>query len=583
MPWPAMGLDAVHERLCAPGAEFEMEMVETPGGQVRAYRRAPASLRAVFEASWRWRDRTCVVFEDEHHTYAAHNRAVVAFARVLAERYGVRPGERVVIAMRNWPEWSVAFWAVVAIGAIAVPLNAWGAAAELRAWIRDCEPSVLVLDRERFDRLGAPEVRGFAVRGIVVVRGDATGVGVEPFAALIGSPTGARTLGGGAFGGDALPPVSIAPDDAATILYTSGTAGAPKGALATHRNIVANVFSRRFNAARAALRRGGPPPPGIEASPPSTLLAPVPLFHVTGCHTYLVPVIATGGTLVLLYRWSPERALALIERERIGAMGGVPTMLVQLLDSPAFDRHDLSSLRALTCGGAPSGASLVERIHAALPGVHTGNGYGMTETCSLVTQNTAEDHRNRPDSIGRAVPVCDLRVADGDGNEVAPGEEGELWVRGANVVAGYWNDPAATRASFVDGWLKTGDVVRMDDAGFVYLVDRLKDVVIRGGENVYCAEVEDALLAHPGVIESAVIGLPHDELGEIVAACVQRRAGAQVETQALRASVAERLAAFKIPEFIEVRENALPRNAAGKVIKRTLREEMMARYAKEKP
>lgn len=280
--------------------------------------------------------------------------------------------------------------------------------------------------------------------------------------------------------------------------------------------------------------------------------------------------------MVLMHRWDPDRAVTLIEREGITAVGGVPTMPVQLLASRAFSPERLKSVAAITVGGGASGRALVERINAALPAVVTGNGYGMTETCSLITQVTAEDHRHRPDSVGTLVPVCEARLVDANGAEVGANANGELWIRGANVITEYWNEPEATAERFVDGWLRTGDVVRRDEEGFFYVVDRLKDLVIRGGENVSCVEVEDALLSHAGVIEAAVFGLPDDELGEIVAAQVHVADGFDGDAASLRRAVSARLAAFKVPAWIALSHEAMPRNAAGKVIKSRVREQALA-------
>jgi long-chain acyl-CoA synthetase len=374
---------------------------------------------------------------------------------------------------------------------------------------------------------------------------------------------------------EALPEADIGLDDPATLLYTSGTSGRPKGALGTHSNLLSNIVSRRFAPAFAALRRGEPAPP--PNGRPATLLAPVPLFHVTGCHSYLASSLATGSTLVLMYRWDPGRALELIERERVTNLGGVPAMILQVLESPEVGRRDTSSLIAVGYGGAPSGASLVHRIKAALPRVHTSNGYGMTEASSLVTQISAEDHLARPESVGRAMPVCDLRIVGERDQDVGRGEVGELWVRGPNVVSGYWRDPEATRATFGGGWLRTGDLARMDEERFVYLVDRIKDMVIRGGENVYCAEVEDALLSHPDVADCAVLGLPDAILGETVAAVVRVASHRALSSEALRAHVAARLAPFKVPQAIEVSSEPLPRNPAGKVQKQELRQRLLDR------
>jgi long-chain acyl-CoA synthetase len=288
---------------------------------------------------------------------------------------------------------------------------------------------------------------------------------------------------------------------------------------------------------------------------------------------------AAGGKLVMMHRWDPDRALELIEREQITIFGGVPAMVWQVLDSPEFSRRDTSSVRSVSYGGAPAPPELVRRIKAHFPTGQPSNGYGLTETSSVTTMNSGSDYVRKPDSVGPPVPVVDLKVVDEDGNELPVGEAGELWVKGPNVVRGYWENAEATARTFTDGWLHTGDVAAIDDERFVHIVDRAKDMVIRGGENVYSVEVEAVLFEHPAVIEAAVIGIPHAVLGEEVGAVVQLRPGAEVGEDDLRDHVGERLAAFKVPVRIWLRGEPLPRNPAGKVLKRELRDELVDQAA----
>jgi long-chain acyl-CoA synthetase len=371
-----------------------------------------------------------------------------------------------------------------------------------------------------------------------------------------------------------LPDVDLGPEDDATIFYTSGTTGSPKGAVGTHRNICTNLMSLFFVAMQGALRAGGAGGPGAGQN---AYLLSVPLFHATGCHSVLVSNTAAGGKLVMMHRWDPERALELIERERITIFGGVPAMVWQVLDSPDFARRDTSSVTSIGYGGAPAPPELVRRIKAHFPTGHPSNGYGLTETSSVTTMNSGSDYERKPDSVGPPVPVVDVKVVDESGAELPPGETGELWVKGPNVVRGYWDNPEATATTFTDGWLHTGDVAQIDDEGFVHIVDRAKDMVIRGGENVYSVEVEAVLFEHPAVRDAAVIGIPHAVLGEEVGAVVQVRPGADVGVEDLRDHVAARMAAFKVPVRFWLREDELPRNPAGKVLKRELRDQLVDR------
>jgi long-chain acyl-CoA synthetase len=373
-----------------------------------------------------------------------------------------------------------------------------------------------------------------------------------------------------------LPDAEIEPDDDATIFYTSGTTGSPKGALGTHRNLVTNVGNSGFIRARAQLRKGlTPVPPGPNVPQLVTLLS-VPLFHVTGSHSTLAFATHIGSKLVLMYKWTPERALQLIERERINTFGGVPSMAWQVLEAPGREQHDLSSITGVNYGGAPSAPELVRQLKQVFPEASPSNGYGLTETSALATGNTGVDYQRKPDSVGPPLPVCDARVVGEDGRDVPAGEIGELWMRGPNIVKGYWNKPKETAQTFGDGWLRTGDLVRIDDEGFVYVLDRAKDMLIRGGENIYCVEVENVLYQHPDVMDAAVVGLPHRVLGEEVAAVVQLKPDSQVTPEQLQRHAAAHLAAFKVPVRIELRGEPLPRNANGKILKRQLRSELEA-------
>ena len=300
------------------------------------------------------------------------------------------------------------------------------------------------------------------------------------------------------------------------------------------------------------------------------MLTVIPLFHVTACSAGMTGVMFAGSTLVFMHKWDATRALEIIEREKVTATGGVPTIAWQLIEHPERDKYDLSSLKSISYGGAPSAPELVRKIREVF-GALPGNGWGMTETMATVTSHTAEDYLNRPDSCGPAVPVSDLKIMDADGQTELPvGQVGELWARGPQIVKGYWNKPEATAATFVDGWVRTGDLARLDEEGFCYIVDRAKDMIIRGGENIYSSEVENVLYDHPAVTDAALIGLPHRTLGEEPAAVVHLAPGAEASEAELQAWVRERLAAFKVPVRIVFCKETLPRNANGKILKKDL-------------
>lgn len=559
--WPAMSLDEVEALLTAPGARFEMETVPIGGVATRVWKNAPPSLRMLLEASAGHGARTFVVHEDERVSYTGFVRATARLAAHLAAS-GVGKGDRVAVAMRNLPEWPVAFFAAAAIGAIVVPLNAWWAGSELEYGLSDSGTKLLLVDGERHDRLAGHYPALPALERVIVTRARGPLAGAERLEDVIGAPNDWATLP------DApLPPAQIAPDDDATIFYTSGTTGAPKGALGTHRNIMTNILSSGYTAARAYLRRGEVPP---EPSP-RVSLAVIPLFHVTGCSAGLMGMIATGSTLVMMRKWDAGQALALIERERVTMTGGVPTIAWQLLEHPDRAKYDLSSLDTIAYGGAPSAPELVRRIYEEF-GALPGNGWGMTETMATVTQHGGEDYLNRPDSAGVPVATADLQIRGEDGVTVLPtGAIGELWARGPMIVKGYWNKPEATAATFVDGWVRTGDLARLDEEGFLFIADRAKDMVIRGGENIYSSEVEDVLYAFPGVMDAALIGVPHKILGEEPVAVVHMAPGASATEAELQGFVRERLAAFKVPVQVRFSADTLPRNANGKILKKDLR------------
>jgi acyl-CoA synthetase (AMP-forming)/AMP-acid ligase II len=316
------------------------------------------------------------------------------------------------------------------------------------------------------------------------------------------------------------------------------------------------------------LRRGDAIPDPVA----KTTLTVIPLFHVTACSAGLMGLIAGGSTMVLMHKWDVLKAMELIEKEKINSTGGVPTIAWQLIEHPDRGKYDLSSLETISYGGAPSAPELVRKIQSEM-GAQPGNGWGMTETTATVTTHSSEDYLNRPTSCGPAVPVSDLRIMDADGiNELPVGEVGELWARGPQIVKGYWNKPEATAETFQNGWVRTGDLAYLDNEGFCYIADRAKDMIIRGGENIYSSEIENVLYDHPAVMDAALIGIPHRTLGEEPAAVVHLAPGTSATEAELQDLVRQHLAAFKVPVRILFSAETLPRNANGKILKRDLKE-----------
>lgn len=559
--WPVMALPQIEAMLCAPGQPFELETVDVDGVATRCWKNAPPSLAALAMAARAHGERTFVVYEDERVSYEGWFRAAATLGRHL-QAAGIGKGDRVALAMRNLPEWPVAFFAIVSIGAIAVPLNAWWTGGELAYGLADSGAKLLIADAERLDRI-APHLGDLSTLDAMLISRSTGGLPDKAtrLEDVIGSPNDY-----GALPSSDLPTVDIHPDDPGTIFYTSGTTGNPKGALGSHRNMTTNILTTAYAGVRACLRRGEAPP----APEPAVMLTVIPLFHVTACSAGMTGMMASGSTMVFMHKWDALKALEIIERERVTATGGVPTIAWQLIEHPDRDKYDLSSLKSISYGGAPSAPELVRKIREVF-GALPGNGWGMTETMATVTSHSAEDYLHRPDSCGPAVPVSDLKIMDADGvTEMPVGQVGELWARGPQIVKGYWNKPEATAATFVDGWVRTGDLARLDEEGFCFIVDRAKDMIIRGGENIYSSEVENVLYDHPAVTDAALIGLPHRTLGEEPAAVVHLAPGASATEAELQAWVRERLAAFKVPVRIVFCHETLPRNANGKILKKDL-------------
>ena len=563
--------------LLAPGGRFEIVEDDVRGQRMRVWKHAPSTLRDVLTLARRYGDRDFLVYEDERITFEQHHvLAATAAARLAA--LGVGHGDRVVIAMRNLPEWVISFWATVSLGAIAVPLNAWWTTDELVYGLEDSGAKVAIVDTERLGRLAGHLDEIAALDVVLVAQEDRSGSVDAEVASRVKVRLFTEVLADGEPVTE-LPTTELHPDDDATIFYTSGTTGRPKGAVGTHRNSCTNLMNLFFVSSRTQLRTGSTGTGG-----PNAYLLSVPLFHATGCQAILVVNTAAGGKIVMMRKFDPERALELIEREQITTFGGVPTMVMQVLDSPRFPTSDVSSVRNVSYGGAPAPPELVRRIAQAFPVGQPGNGYGMTETTAATSMNSGPDYVDRPDSVGQPVPVVDVAIVPEGYPGSSPGEElprgpevtGELWVRGPNIVRGYWNRPEETALTFTDGWVHTGDVARIDEDGWLYIVDRAKDVIIRGGENIYSAEVEAALFEHPDIADCAVLGIPHPVMGEEVGAVIVLKVGAKVRADELARHVGERLAAYNVPSRFFFSDEPLPRNPAGKVLKRQLRDELSA-------
>ena len=555
-----------------------MTEIEVRGAPMRVFNSAPPTMRAIWELTQFHAAKPYVVFEDESYTYAEIGAQVRALAHHLRDGHGVGSGDRVAIAMRNYPEWVVSYWATLCVGAAVVGVNAWWTTPELVYGLGDSRPKVLIADDERVERVlpVLDELRGTAPISIISVRSERElPDDAARWADVVDAASAPETL----------PEATIDPDDDVTIFYTSGTTGYPKGAQITHRGSVHNILNIAFMTTAASLSEakavaaGDLPAPaaGGEHPAPPVFLAPTPLFHVTANNCLLHPCTLVGGKIVFMHKWDTGRALELIERERVTNLSGVPTMSRELLLHPDWSKRDVSSLKLMGGGGAPLQPDLVEKIDKSLATGAPSTGYGLTETSGIVTANAARLYLEKPASCGRVVPTLDAKLVDELGEELPAGPDtlGELCVRGSVVIKGYLNRPEATADAIRDGWFATGDIARIDEDGFVFIVDRAKDMVLRGGENVYCSEVEAAIYEHPDIAEAAVFGVPDERLGEDVAAAVVLCDGAGLTAADLQAFLVERIAKYKIPATIWIRSEALPRNANGKFLKRELRSEML--------
>jgi acyl-CoA synthetase (AMP-forming)/AMP-acid ligase II len=554
MDVPELKSEQIDAQLFGPGGPFATAAEPVLGERMTVFTNRTRSLRAYVEQSLTFGDAEYLVFGDRRITFTEHARAVASVAKVFHERYGIGKGDRVAILAANCPEWIVAFWATVSLGAIAVAINGWWTGAEIGYALEDSEPKLLVADRKRLARLGGEDP------GMPVLEIE------SEFEALWRHDPGAS-----------LPTIAIAEDDPATILYTSGTTGRSKGAVQSHRNVIACVMVTCCNGLRATMLE---PPPGPPLPPCQFVTSP--LFHVSGLHTAAILYLAMGIRSVWsVGRFDPVEAMQIIEREKVTAWGTMATLVWRVINHPDFGKYDLSSLRTVANGGGPTPPELLRRMRqdfrCAMPAI----GYGLTESSALATIINGSDWVTHPASVGRPLPTVDVEIRDPAGRVLPEGREGEIYIRSPLVMLEYWRRPEATAETIVAGrWLRSGDIGRMVD-GRLYLASRRRDLIIRGGENVYPVEIENRLAEHPDVQEAVVIPVPHPELGQEVKAVVVPRQGATLDAAALATFVGETLARFKVPSHWEIRSTPLPRNATGKVLKQVLTGEGESPFTEE--
>ena len=548
------------EMVTAPDAFLELTTIEVGGNQLKAYKHAPGSMRDLWMLGQGYGDQEYIVYGEERYTFAQAGQIVANFSAWL-QGQGIGSGDRVAIALRNYPEWIFAYWGVIAVGGVVVGMNAWWVADEMAYALSDSEPKILIADDQRLATF-ADIATDFPDLTVVAVR--------EPSSPVVAVPweTAVSEVG-------ELPTTPIDPNDDACIFYTSGTTGRPKGAQLTHRGCVHNIMNvaamGQIFASTQAMNRGEKLDAPVSA-PAATSLVATPLFHVTANNCVMHGATISGGKMILMYKWDPAEALKLIEQEKVNTLSAVPMMTRELLAHPDFHHHDTSSLNSLGGGGAAMHPDLPSKVIETTQRAKPAQGYGMTEVCGISTYTTGDLFLARPQSCGPLVPTLEGKIVSDTGETLPVGEAGELLVKGAPVIKGYLNRPEATAETIVDGWLHTGDIGYFDEDGFLYLVDRAKDMILRGGENIYCAEVESALYTHPAVLETVAFAVADDRLGEEVGVAVHLKQGAMLDAAGLREHMGARLAAFKVPRYIWFLAEPLPRNANGKFLKRELRE-----------
>jgi len=552
-------LREVQRQLCAPGAPFEVAEAAVFGERVRMFVNAPASLREAVAPARRFGSREFVVYRDERWSFARFFEHVDALAAQLIGRYGIVKGDRIAIAMRNRPEWLTAAVAALSAGATLVPLNSWGRREELLHGLSDSAPKLIFCDEPRLRHVGAD----LAPLGIQAVVTDApaavAGMPVVSYAELV------------AAGAGALPPaVGLAPEDDALILYTSGTTSLAKGVLSTHRAICQALTSFEFAGAVAGMTSPEIVQAIMAQGCAPTMLTAVPLFHVSGLHAHFLHSLRSGRRMVMMYRWDVEEALRLIERERVTAVAASTAMIAQLLSAPSFASTDTRSLTAVGLGGAAVTRRVIDLIGEKRPTPMAGIGYGLTETNGVGTVSSGATFLYKPTSSGIRLPIMDVRIVGPDGAVLGEGETGEICLRGAALMQSYWRDAEATSRVLRDGWFSTGDVGYLDDEGFLFVVDRIKDIVNRGGEKISTAEVESCVSRLPQVAEVAGVALPDAALGEVLALAVRLHPGTVLTAERVCAHVSEHLAAFKVPACVAFFDEDLPRNASGKLLRREI-------------
>lgn len=550
--------DAAFKQINQPGSPFEVGRKIYDGREYPAFVNAPKTLTEMLDAGRRHADLEYILYEGDRWTFNDFFEKTDRLANQLIDQFGASKGTRVAIVMRNYPEWLVSFTAIVSVGAVAVPLNSWGLAQEIHQNLKDAEVDIVICDDKRLMLLELDELNV----QVIVARAESEDLpaGCQHFNDVL---AGAKST--------QKPSVDLDPEDVAMIMFTSGTTGRAKGAVFSNRNCCQGITN--FEACGAAYYMVNIEQFTRHAKQGyrTKVLLAFPLFHVSGLFSQFVGSLRNGSGVVMMYKWDPEQAIKFIEQERVTLFSGTPTMLIDLLKHPDFAGADTRSLGNVGAGGQAMPESVARLMFDSLENLIPGTGWGLTETSAAGSQILGSVYADNPGSAGLVSPIVELRFCDESGREVEKGTQGEIWVYGPTIIRGYCNAPEANKTEFIDGWFKTGDIGYLDENGFLYICDRAKDMVIRGGENIYPLEIEQCIHHIPGVKSVSAFGIPSERFGEELAAVIIPERGAQLTQEQVQQYCKERLAGFKVPSAVKFSQEDFPVNASGKVLKKAVK------------
>ena len=553
-------LDDIINDICITENDFKLKQETIRGVNYKCFDSKILNLNDYFKLSLEYPDKDMLVFKTERYTFKSCYDLSSAFANALIKNFNIKKGDRIAIASRNYPEWINSFIAITSIGAIAVPLNSWWTSDELKYGIENSGAKIIIADDKRYDLIKLfSDKSNLSLISIRCNTDDDLNWNnlIKPFLKM------------------KMPNIKIKPDDDATIFYTSGSTGYPKGVCSTHRSIISTLLQWMVVSIARGVRDKIEPDNSIQ---PSCMIT-VPLFHVTGSHSQFMLSFLSGRKMVMLYKWDPLKALELIESEKIISLSGVPTMTLEVMRHPSRHNFDLSSLRDLSGGGAARPSSHVQKLKIEFPDAKPGLGYGLTETNAAGAVTSGEEYLKKPGSTGQPTkPLTEIIICDENNKKLPNGISGEVYIKTPSNFRCYWNDKKATNEAFYQGWFKTGDIGFLDEDNYLFIVDRAKDIVIRGGENISCLEVEDAINGHPNILEASVYGIPDERLGEILCCSITINNKEDIKEEEIKNYLKNHLAGFKIPTYFDFHKKQLPRTASGKIYKLQLRKEMEKRF-----